>query len=64
MNDLSEIIKGNVYNILNNTQQIKIKVDEIEDIVEAQIKALSPLFPESNVDIKNICREILLNYNT
>ena len=64
MNDLSEIIKGNVYNILNNAQQIKITADKIEDIVKAQIKALSISYTEIDVNIKNICREILSNYNT
>jgi len=63
MNNISEIIKGNVYNILNNDPQIKIEADEIEGIVKAQIRALSQLYPENVLDVKKICREILLNCN-
>jgi hypothetical protein len=64
MNDISKIIKGNVYNILNNDPQIKITVDEIEAIVKAQIAAMSQLYPGIVLDTENICREILLNCNT
>ena len=63
MNNISEIIKGNVYNILNNDPQIKIEADKIEGIVKAQIRALSQIYPGNVLDAKNICREILLNYN-
>lgn len=64
MNDISEIIKGNVYNILNNDPQIKIEADKIESIVKAQIASMSQLYPGIVLDAKNICREVLLNYNT
>lgn len=63
MSDIIEVIKGIVNIILNNDQRINISVDEIEEIVKEQLKVLSRLYPENDVDTKNISREILLNRN-